>query len=90
MQQHDNHALAKETLLLHLAHRSPQLRQWMTSGDLRRGHELHGFMIDADTFRKDGDAAAGENVRGLWLAIELLTERCAHLEERLNSLSEGE
>ncbi len=74
MQQHDDSAVLKEHTLLHLAHRSPQLRQWATSGDLRRGHTLHGFMIDADTFRKDGNAAAGENIQGLWLAIDLLGE----------------
>lgn len=69
--------MRKEHLLRHLVHRSPDLRQWQEMGQVRRGAVHDGFAIDADVFR----FKEPPDIEALWVAVELLAERCEYLEE---------
>ncbi len=71
-------AMRKEHLLRHLVHRSPELRQWQEMGEVRRGAVHYGFAIDADTFR----LKESPDIEALWVAVELLAERCEYLEKQ--------
>ena len=73
-------AVLKEYLLLHLREHSPELEHWMDMGGRRRGDEYKGFAIDADAFRLEDKTP---EIEGLWLAVELLAQRCLMLERRL-------
>jgi hypothetical protein len=71
-----------EHLLRYLLHHEPKdFVGWLDMGDVRRG-ALEGF-VDADNFEEPAEA-----INGLIMAVTLLAQRCAYLEQRLDELTE--